>query len=81
MTRELFALAEHVDELPDGYTWLFPGDGDWQAKLLEFIAAERRCCGFFRIELVFEPSLGPVSLTLRGPDGTKSFSAETFGLR
>jgi hypothetical protein len=71
-------FAEQVGELPDGYTWRFPGDGDWHAKLLEFVAAERRCCGFFRIELVFEPGLGPMSLTLRGPDGTKTFISETF---
>ncbi len=78
LARDLFAFAEQVDELPDGYTWRFPGDGGWHAKLLDFVAAERRCCGFFRIELVFEPGLGPVALTLRGPEGTKAFIAETF---
>jgi hypothetical protein len=78
VARDLFAFAEQIDELPDGYTWRFPGDDDWHAKLLHFVAAERRCCGFFRIELVFEPGLGPVSLTLRGPDGTKAFINETF---
>ena len=81
VARDLFAFAEQVDELPDGYAWRFPGDGEWHAKLLDFVAAERRCCGFFRIELVFEPGLGPVSLTLRGPDGTKAFIDETFGVR
>jgi hypothetical protein len=78
LAHDLFAYAEHVDELPDGYVWRFPGDGEWHSKLLEFVAAERRCCGFFRIELVFEPGLGSVSLTLRGPDGTKAFITETF---
>ncbi len=53
VARDLFALAQHVDELPDGYAWRFPGEGDWQARLLDFVAAERRCCGFFRIELSF----------------------------
>ena len=78
VARELFAFAEQIDELPDGYTWRFPGDGEWHAKLLDFVATERRCCGFFRIELAFAPGLGPVSLTLRGPDGTKAFISETF---
>jgi hypothetical protein len=78
LARDLFAFAEQVDELPDGYAWRFPGDGEWHAKLLDFVAAERRCCGFFRIELDFEPGLGPVSLSLRGPDGTKAFISETF---
>jgi hypothetical protein len=78
LARDLFAFAERVDELPDGYTWRFRGDGEWYAKLLDIVAAERRCCAFFRIELAFEPGLGPVSLSLRGPDGTKAFIGETF---
>jgi hypothetical protein len=78
VARDLLSFAEHVDELPDGYAWRFPGDGEWHAKLLDFVATERRCCGFFRIEIVFEPGLGPVSLTLRGPDSTKAFITETF---
>jgi hypothetical protein len=81
VARDLFALAHQVEELPDGYAWRFPGEGDWQGRLLDFIAAERRCCGFFRIELVFEPGLGPVTLTLRGPDGTKTFIEATFAAR
>ena len=36
-----------------------------QGKLLDFVAAGRRSCVFFRVELVFEPGLGPVLLTLR----------------
>ena len=78
VARDLFAFAEDVAELSDGYMWRFPGDGEWQAKLLDFVAAERRCCGFFRMELDFEPGLGPVWLTLRGPDGAKAFITETF---
>ena len=81
LARDLFAYAEHVDELPDGYVWRFPGDGEWHTRLLDFVASERRCCSFFRIELVFESELGPVWLTLRGPDGTKAFINETFVVR
>ena len=81
LARDLFAFAERVEELPDGYTWRFPGDGEWHATLLDFVGAERRCCAFFRIELVFAPGLGPVWLTLRGPDGTKSFIRDAFATR
>ncbi|MFN8590053.1 MAG: hypothetical protein U0031_01245 [Thermomicrobiales bacterium] len=76
--RGLFSCADRVEELPDGYRWTFPGAGAWQAQLLEFISAERRCCGFFDIALTFAPNLGPLTLTLRGPDGTKPFIARTF---
>jgi hypothetical protein len=78
LARDLFTAAEQIGELPDGYTWRFPGEGTWHAKLLDVVAAERRCCAFFRIELAFEPGLGPVWLTLRGPDGTKSFISKAF---
>lgn len=78
VSRDLFVFAEQVEELSDGFRWRFPGDGAWHAKLLDFVAAERRCCGFFRIELTFEPGLGPVTLALRGPVGTKAFITETF---
>jgi hypothetical protein len=78
VARDLFAFAEQIEELPDGYAWQFPGDGGWHEKLLDFVAAERRCCGFFRIELTFEPSLGPVTLTMRGPEGTKAFITTAF---
>jgi hypothetical protein len=76
--RDLFAFAEEVAELPDGYAWRFPGDGGWDAKLLDFIAEERTCCANFHVELVFEPRLGPLWLRLRGPDGVKAFITETF---
>src|SRR3954466_12394117 len=78
LARDLFAFAEQVEELPDGYAWRFPGEGDWYARLLDFVVAERRCCSFFRIDLVYEPGLGPVTLSLRGPEGTKAFVSETF---
>lgn len=78
--RELFAFAAQTEELGDGYTWRFSGDGDWHARLLEFVTAERRCCRFFQIELVFAPGLGPISLSLRGPEGTKAFLRQTFGV-
>jgi hypothetical protein len=81
VARDLFAFAEQVEELPDGYAWRFPGDGEWHARLLDFVAFERRCCGFLRVELVFEPGLGPVTLSLRGPDGIKPFISETFAAR
>ena len=78
VARDLFAFAQQVEQLPDGYSWRFPGDGDWHGKLLDFVAFERRCCGFLRIELVFEPGLGPVTLSLRGPEVAKAFISETF---
>jgi hypothetical protein len=76
--RELFALAEEIVELDDGFGYRFADAADWPAKLIEFAASERRCCSFFRIEIEFAPDLGPIWLRLRGPAGVKDFIRQTF---
>jgi len=78
LQRELFALAEEIVELDDGYAYRFADAADWPAKLIEFAAAERRCCSFFHIEIVLEPRLGRIWLHLRGPAGVKDFIRQTF---
>ena len=77
---EIFAAADRVDELPDGYAFRFTATEDRIAGLLRFIAAERRCCPFFTFALVFEPAEGPGWLRLRGPDGGKEFIAGLLGV-
>ena len=77
----LFAAVEEVAELPDGYGYRFPGDGGQLELLLEFIAAERRCCPFLSFELAFEPHGGPLWLRLRGSPQVKAFIAEAFNTR
>jgi len=67
-----------VRELADGYAFRFAGDDRWKALLFDFVNAERTCCTFFKIELSFEPGLGPIWLRLTGPEGTKRFIEETF---
>ena len=77
----LFAAVEEVAELPDGYGYRFPGDGGKLELLLEFIAAERRCCPFLTFELAFEPYSGPLWLRLRGSPQVKAFITEAFNSR
>jgi hypothetical protein len=77
----LFAAVEEITELPDGYGYRFSGDGSPLELLLEFIAAERRCCPFLTFELVFPLHNGPLWLRLRGSPEVKSFIAETFNTR
>jgi hypothetical protein len=73
----LFAAVEEIAELPDGYEYRFATDEHLPA-LLEFIAAERRCCPFFTFEIAFEPHAGPLWLRLRGSPRVKAFIAEAF---
>jgi hypothetical protein len=74
----LFAAVDEVVELPDGYAYRFSGGDSPLESLLEFIAAERRCCPFLSFEIAFEPHQGPLWLRMRGSPRVKSFIAETF---
>lgn len=65
-------------KLEDGYEFVFPGDEKWTEGLVRFVAEERKCCCFFTFEFLFEPDLGPVSVRMRGPAGTKEFLAGQF---
>ena len=60
-------------ELPDGYVFRVPGDKKWIAALWEAVAAERECCPFLTFELTAQPNMGPVSVRVTGPAGTKDF--------
>jgi hypothetical protein len=73
ISRDLFAHADRVEELSDGFGYRFPSAEPWGAKVFEFIAAEKQCCPFFTFEVVFEPNDGPVWLRLRGSKEIKEF--------
>src|SRR5262249_22100405 len=78
LAQQLFPGVEAVEELPDGYAYRFPGDDTWTANVLDFVAAERRCCPFFTFEVVFTPHGGPLWLHLRGSEVIKEFVREHF---
>jgi len=77
--HDLFGGTEERTVVPGGYAFRFPGDGDWPGRIAAFIASERTCCSFFRFEVRYEPGLGPIWLTLTGPDDTQAFIDATFG--
>ena len=67
------SAAPSITELPDGYAFLAPGEKTWIALLTELMVAERECCPFMRFELTAEPNRGPVTLSVTGPPGAKTF--------
>ena len=77
----LFAAVKEIGELPDGYAYRFADDERLLTALLEFIAAERRCCPFLTFEIAFEAHGGPLWLRLRGSPRVKAFIAEAFNTR
>jgi hypothetical protein len=62
-----------TEELQNGYAFRVPGDGNWIVMIAKMIAAERECCPFLTFELVAQPDIGPVIVTVTGPAGTKEF--------
>jgi hypothetical protein len=68
----LFADAEDVAELADGYALRFPNRDSWITSAVALIVAERKCCPFFGFTLRFEPNGGPVWLHIVGPGEVKT---------
>ncbi len=77
--REATLLAQFrsavvaTEELPDGYVFHVPGDKKSIGVVWEAIVAERECCPFLTFELTAQPNMGPVSVRVTGPAGTKEF--------
>jgi hypothetical protein len=67
-----------AEELADGYCFRLKGGKESFSLTCELIAAERECCRFLTFELRAEPQLGPLTLRITGPDGTKEFLRSSF---
>lgn len=74
LIKELF-VGQRPEERDDGFEFTFPASHI--ERVARFMANERKCCPFLRIELVSKPGEEQVYLLLAGPPGTRSFlSAE-----
>lgn len=74
----LFARAQRLEELPDGYRFAFSAEADTVRDLLEFILSERACCPFFTFDLTLASPHQSVWLALRGGEGVKESIAGSF---
>ena len=68
-----------TEELPDGYVFHVPGDKKSMGVVWEAIVAERECCPFLTFELTAQSNMGPVSVRVTGPAGTKDILKTIFG--
>lgn len=69
--RQLFSQCRAVEELSAGYSFKFESSLEQINTLTAFITAERECCPFFTMALLFEPDGGPIWLQIQGAAGTK----------
>lgn len=75
---QLFALAQEVQELTNGYAIRFRNEPGSFMAIAKFIENERLCCPFFNFGLEVEPNSGPLWLRLTGNDGVKEILQATL---
>jgi hypothetical protein len=68
---QLFATAQEVQELADGYAIRFLNEPGKFMTIANYIENERLCCPFFNFELEIKPNGGPLWLRLTGGEGVK----------
>ncbi len=71
--KQVYAAAQEVQELPDGYQFRLPADSAMLIKAAEYIMNERLCCAFLRFTVEVEPNRGPFWLRLTGDIGVKEY--------
>jgi hypothetical protein len=77
--RRLFTeLAEERVDEPAGIALRLPADE--LAQVARFVANERRCCPFLRVEVDIAPGTGSMWLRLTGPQGTRELLEAELGL-
>ncbi|MEO5888387.1 MAG: hypothetical protein ABIQ77_12070 [Anaerolineales bacterium] len=75
---QLFALAQEVQELPNGFAIRFLNEPGRFMTIAKFIENERLCCPFFNFGLEVEPNSGPLWLRLTGGEGVKEILQTTL---
>jgi len=68
---QLFALAQEVQELPNGFAVRFGNETGRFMAIAKFIENERLCCPFFNFVIEVEPNSGPIWLRLTGGEGAR----------
>jgi hypothetical protein len=77
-TTELIRSVQGVQEVEDGYQFMFLNESELIRKIAEFISNERLCCPFLSFSLNIASNLEPISLSLTGPIGTQEFLRAEF---
>lgn len=75
---QLFATADEVLELPNGFAIRFLNEPGRFMVIAKFIENERLCCPFFNFGLELEPGNGPLWLRLTGDEGVKEILQTTL---
>jgi hypothetical protein len=77
-TTELTQSIQGVQEVENGYAFIFPNESELISKIADFISHERLCCPFLKFSLTITSNNEPMSLSLTGPIGTREFLRAEF---
>jgi len=75
---QLFATAQEVRELPNGYAIRFMNESGKFLAVAKYIENERLCCSFFDFGLDIESNNGALWLRLTGGEGVKELLKATL---
>ena len=75
----MFAAAQKVQELADGYAFQFPNEPGMFMALANFVEHERQCCPFYHFALAAEPGGGPFWLQITGGREVKEYMRSVWG--
>ena|SRR6266540_2028681 len=77
-TAQLMQAIQGIQDIENGYQFLFPNEAVFISKIAEFISNERLCCPFLKFTLNVNSNTEPISLALVGPLGTQEFLRAEF---
>ena len=77
-TTALMGQIEAIQDIENGYQFMFPNETELITKLAKFIANERLCCPFLKFTLSVSQDNEPIVLALTGPIGTQEFLRAEF---
>lgn len=73
LKNEIFNSVQTIEELENGYLLKFDEEDGFDAKLMELMVTERKCCPFFEIKIRLLPYKKGIHLEVSGQAGVKDF--------
>ena len=72
LQEEVFSNVLKTQEEETGYRFHFKFDENFLVKLTDYMLAEKKCCPFFRFELMIGEGKEGIELAVSGPEGAKA---------
>jgi hypothetical protein len=78
LTAKFIAVRSEIVELPRGYEFQFSPSSVSLTELVDWVAAEEKCCPFFNFHIDLEKRGKLLCLGLTGEEGIKAFIRAEF---